>query len=647
MLRHFEKLNTPIKSVATYPTIQAQNDRFKQLRWSHVEVETLWSAWSSEKYLSLEGRRKLNEVEPFDEWEEFAIFGGHYCVVSARNVTVQTQNEKSYADGSSFLETKLPQLRTNVVFKEGVKSCQRRFGAPMTLDDPVGQQFVANTFGLGNTSRLRSLDLYGSSSTELELKPFGPPSRMCHAIVDLGVRGHILIGGRGSPSAPMKDCWIFDKSRKIWEKAEDLPTQLYRHTATRLGQSSLALVIGGKTGPSTVFDGCLLYVPEVGWKECVVAGKHLIPVFGAIMTSINLTSSRPLTTFEGILAGGLLADGTMSEQTLRWEISVSDINKPVIEFTAIAVRGPQNELRSSLLGRFGASTITNRDGQLVVMGGIVEDHVIESYNEVLLVNVVQDQLAVVSAGSLDTYSAPRPLLLGVSATQDTSGQILLTGGGATCFSMGTFWNKGHYILEYGEPGFQKPTQVIDWSFKQTLELTDAPVRRRNDTKGNNAENPTVTSIPRVQLASSSAFLEVLKAGKPVILEKVNLGSCIPAWSSEHLVERIGRDRKVVVHEAATTRMDFNSKNFSYVTKEFGIFMDEVQKGAKMYLRALSEGSPADKPAILSQDFPNLAEELVLPPELSYVEGNTFSSVLRITGPVNMWLHYDVSFRLLY
>ncbi|RYP06700.1 hypothetical protein DL764_003002 [Monosporascus ibericus] len=88
-------------------------------------------------------------------------------------------------------------------------------------------------------------------------------------------------------------------------------------------------------------------------------------------------------------------------------------------------------------------------------------------------------------------------------------------------------------------------------------------------------------------------------------------------------------------------MDFNAKNFVYVTVPFGDFMQSVSEGSKMYLRALSEDQPAEQPANLNIDFPQLADDFQLPEELSLVTGNAFSSVLRISGPVNMWLHYDV------
>ena len=94
-------------------------------------------------------------------------------------------------------------------------------------------------------------------------------------------------------------------------------------------------------------------------------------------------------------------------------------------------------------------------------------------------------------------------------------------------------------------------------------------------------------------------------------------------------------------ERDTEKMDFNSKNFRYTTDSFGTVMAKMQNGGRMYLRSLSREKPSESPANLEQDFPSLAEEFRLPEELRYVSDNLFSSVLRISGKVNMWLHYDV------
>jgi len=88
-------------------------------------------------------------------------------------------------------------------------------------------------------------------------------------------------------------------------------------------------------------------------------------------------------------------------------------------------------------------------------------------------------------------------------------------------------------------------------------------------------------------------------------------------------------------------MNFLSKNFSYETVSFGQFIDHVEAGAQMYLRALSSERPAEHATHLEQDFPSIANDFQLPPELAFVKANSHSSPLRISGPVAMWLHYDV------
>lgn len=89
-------------------------------------------------------------------------------------------------------------------------------------------------------------------------------------------------------------------------------------------------------------------------------------------------------------------------------------------------------------------------------------------------------------------------------------------------------------------------------------------------------------------------------------------------------------------------MNFQNKNFSYVTKPFGTFLDEVYAGGLQYLRTISTEQPSKVPANLAADFPELKGDFYLPTQLSFASNNAHSSPLRISGPVTMWLHYDVS-----
>ena len=92
-------------------------------------------------------------------------------------------------------------------------------------------------------------------------------------------------------------------------------------------------------------------------------------------------------------------------------------------------------------------------------------------------------------------------------------------------------------------------------------------------------------------------------------------------------------------------MSFQTKNFRYSTKPFGDFVDQITVGSMQYLRSLALNKPSEQPANLATDFPQLATDFTLPPSLKMVTQNAHSSPLRISGPVTMWLHYDVRARM--
>lgn len=99
---------------------------------------------------------------------------------------------------------------------------------------------------------------------------------------------------------------------------------------------------------------------------------------------------------------------------------------------------------------------------------------------------------------------------------------------------------------------------------------------------------------------------------------------------------------MVVHEAQSENMSFQTKNFAYTTKTVGTFLDEVHAGGRQYLRSISAAQPTKLPANIAADFPNLKNDFRLPETLAVVTENAHSSPLRISGPVTLWLHYDVS-----
>lgn len=440
MLNHFDKLKTPLKSVFQYPDLGAQNDRFSRLGWPHVEAVSLWQIWTDNEWIAASEREKLDFVEPFDEWEEFVLFASHYCVVIARTHDLGVDTGKV----TSPIECSSHQFYSSLRFEaySGTHG-KRRFGAPMTLQAELGNQLFANVFGLGTNNRLASCDLYSLNSPAVGIKmhPMGPHSRVCHSLVDLGYFGSLLTGGRSSPSSAMRDCWHYSKEKNEWSRTDDLPVPLYRHSTARLGQSGMTLLIGGKTDSSTVFSGCLLHKPGSGWIECSISGSVYKPVFGAVLVSFRRHRTlqddhdSPSVFFDGIVVGGLLEDGTIARQFLRWSLNLSANQPPTISFEPVA----SSAEIEFLVSRFGASGLLLNDNHIAIVGGVLHNGIVPRADELLIIGISDSKLEGILRCPFDSpgesSSIPRPLLVGASICLGGRDQLLVMGGGATVSQM--------------------------------------------------------------------------------------------------------------------------------------------------------------------------------------------------------------------
>ncbi|KLU81595.1 leucine carboxyl methyltransferase 2 [Magnaporthiopsis poae ATCC 64411] len=661
MMRHFERLNTPLKSIDKYQTLSDQKTRFLDRGWPRVECCSLWDAWSSGQFLPDTERRRLDMVEPFDEWEEFSLFGSHYMLLQASTSSATPAPTDDTSDYINSLP--LPSLCTRVSFSEqqGAQG-PRRFGRAMTFTDALGRHLIADVLGMGSNGRLRSIDLYtpdGKTPGPILRAVSGPSSRVCHSLTDLGEHSALLVGGRTSPSSPMADSWVFDKAARSWRRlhgAHELPVSLYRHTVIRLGHSSMVLVFGGKTGPSAIFDGYLLYHPDRGWIRCRVVGSSApTPVFGAL-AFCSSGVPRGSTKFSGVYAGGIGEGGTIQDQVLLWELDVSDITAPELRLRCADAVHPSHR---ALMARFGASCVPLGKGFHLLAGGVdVSGLVRQNHDLVVLREEPCSDGFIACRLDISDPSIQRPLLIG-SCTVACPGELVLLGGGATCFSMGTFWTKGTYTITFdprqlvdllspsGQPqskqdvsafgaGAEDSDEIESWGCAETVTLIEAEGLTATVSK-----TVEPRPIPRVKLTSEAQFAQIVREGNPVVIERANIGPCTDKWTPTYMISAVGADREVVVHEAQGQVMDFNAKNFRYANKRFSELADEIERGGRLYLRALSSDEPTSRPANLQEDFPLLAGDFELPAEMALVMDNLFSSVLRMSGPVNMWLHYDV------
>ena len=456
----------------------------------------------------------------------------------------------------------------------------------------------------------------------------GIEPRMCHTVTFAGL-DFLVAGGRASPDHIFQDCWLSGNSG--WQRIEDLPISLFRHCATTVvlenpshSTENAFLIYGGKSGAGHVSDQWLLWRKNFGWMKIPVTGDRLKPRFGAVMQE---TSFR-----RGILLGGMTSDGRILSEAWEWTVS-GDLSALSISLCSMTFSRLDTH---PILGRLGASLIKTRFGLLLV-GGVSLDLIPQSLEIIKIIreNTDDNQNSIWKWAPIDVRATgQRPLLIGHStfASLDT---VTIVGGGAVCFSFGTFWNETILSMSscnrVSNPITEVITQKEPHSFSK--QKSTGNILKPSQLAG--------TVLRDDQLQSSSDFERILNSGRPVIMENMDMGLCAVDWTLPNLTTKIGGDREIVVHEATDKHMDFQSKNFRYVKKPFKDFIDEIVGGSPQYLRSLSFEDPVGKPADISADFPELASSFRLPPQLEAVKQKMHSSVLRISGPVIMWLHYDV------
>jgi len=82
-----------------------------------------------------------------------------------------------------------------------------------------------------------------------------------------------------------------------------------------------------------------------------------------------------------------------------------------------------------------------------------------------------------------------------------------------------------------------------WKYSHTISAS-VPTGLLNSLAPQIPIEQALVALPRIKLTSSEAFRKILEAGKPVILEKSNIGPCSTKWTREYLKAQVAADREV-------------------------------------------------------------------------------------------------------
>jgi tRNA wybutosine-synthesizing protein 4 len=639
MINHFNKLTTPLQSLAKYPTLPSQGRRFLDEGYSYIEACDLHTFFYSA--MSPEKRKEALNVELFDEYEELDAFLGHYFILIANNISgtqsyfapferpdrddiLERQYIKWKRDSMTSHISQGPQTapvnnRLDLTQIENIKPPHRRFSAMAAAGRKDG--FLIHG-GLSDTTRVStSLQLCRESAPMIFESEKTPSARMCHTLTSLGDQRVLLVGGRQAPGLALNDTCIFDGE---WKRVEDIPIDrgIYRHAAVQVGPGKV-VVFGGRLNENRinqfgykdnndVSDEWFLYTLGQGWQMIPTREDMdgcCPALWGASLVWREWDNGRGGS---GDLFGGVNGEGICTGEIYTWDLD--------LDLWDLSVRLEKHYLSQhqlSLTCRYGAKVVPWGDRGFLVIGGAGGRKVIPCSEQIVFIRP-----QVIYTMEVPCCEDGEQWFIGHDvAVDEKSGNVVIFGGGGVCFSFGAFWNERMFELHLPTNTSERK---IPWKL---VEQTSVKV---NATKASCASSEGISSsqpIRRVQIKSPGDWHQILARSEVCILESLDFGLCVDTWTPEILKEKVGAEKQVVIHATDADAMNFLVKNFKYTSTSFAELIDSVfsETSERVYLRAV--------------DFKI--------PEILHGDGGIpwdriFSTVLRI-GAVgtSMWLHYDV------
>ena len=531
MLKHFEKLCTPLRAIDKYPKLEDQKRRFTDLGWTTATAWNLWTLWEDSNFLASDPRAALNSVEPFDEWEELALFASHYFLLVASKPGVDIGMPYTSSHGGereSLSLTALPERNLDVLECDYPRDQGRkRFGALVEIDSDS----IALHGGETTRGRVSTCDVYSTIDRTIAMKRCPPQTAYtCHTITKLDMASSILVGGRTSPDKANSECWLVNNGS--WTRTDELRPGRYRHCAASIQSNgsddtdARALIFGGKTSSGAVLGDWMVWHRRSGWRMLEVIGQGPAPRFGAAMAVSHQFSTV------GLLLGGMTEDGAVIVDLWEWRVDP--------DFTKISFRDVRSLLEPATLqrcARFGANLVSSAQG-FYLIGGIVAGQLLQREDEVLIIrqdwSVERVQQTVVEN---------RPLLIGAGTASVGNGDLIVVGGGAVCFSFGSFWNKSSYTLHDPSMGQVTPWKLQNAEIQYTA--TVSAQRRKDDSEEiRNGMKPATGKVKRIRIKTEEDFQSIVERGQPAVIEGLSLGPCTELWTMDYLKSRIGADCSV-------------------------------------------------------------------------------------------------------
>lgn len=397
MLFHFSKLNSPLQSVSTYPTIPKQVARFQKAGYAVAEATDLMGFWRS---LPEELRQKVEQIEAFDEMEEFIHFAQHYIILHATN------SDFSLFKGAEKTEFNAEEVAISKEFhlQQGNTDIERKFAAGATAEDGT---ILLN--GGASISRLNSTVFSTQEDHAPKVDDSKLSARLAHTLTQ-SRDGFLLIGGRHAPNKALSDCWTLRSNGENceWIQTESLPSPRSRHSAFNVKDD--VFVYGG-----TFTDDPFIKYANGKWDKVDTVGD---------LTS-KKSSAVTFNGSKGVVIGGMDADYKISDALHVFEVSDNQIKTELL-------------FKHPLLSRYSSKAVFISDDELLLFGGASDLFLHDQTTSVVKVDLSQKKIFRVRIP--DEVWKEFPMLVGFELLKYKN-SLVCVGGGEVCYSFGSIWNK--------------------------------------------------------------------------------------------------------------------------------------------------------------------------------------------------------------
>lgn len=593
MLRHFERLQCPLKSSMSCPTIESQQHRLLRLGWA-AKVQSLDRAYSD--ILPLAERLAFETTaDVYDEHEEMAVKMAHYFVATAACAATT----KKAVDFRRQLDLYRWSLPTASVKSHGPSLC--RWGSAAALFGKGQEVLVCGGYGsVGNASPSRLSDIQildipsGRLSGPKLLGDAVPAPRLFHSMHLIGEcdrsAAFKLYGGRTTPCKVLSDVWTLTLDKVActanWTCLGSSPFAFFSRHQVAIDEKGAAWMLCNPHSPALVSDFNGKWTAHMSHPLISLAAlEHFtlsiwrgsLYVIGSFNISIDLSTFKiePLT----ILAWNHQPASTPYALPARKFHTAHSIDNTAWH-GLVLVGG----LSQSLSG-------INSSGDGNGTGFAMRSELSVVYVD--LVSRAFLPLGCPEAQSLIKHAS-------VICPSDIGFEVVSVGGGLVCFSMGSYYCPTmHMRCESLLPILPRPT------------------------------------VGQVQ--------DAIRRHEPVILRGIDLGTATAKWTFKHLSEN-GPDQLVSAHVCESPTMTFRPRNFEFVVMPWREMLEQARFGPKLiYFRSIGT-NPRKQAAHFHEAFPLLSADLRLPGDLfpQLLTDRYFSSVLRIgSAGMQLWMHYDV------